>query len=104
MGKKIKTVGLDTNIFVYYFQAHPEFGSKVKKWFEKIRTGELKAVTSIISRVELLSYKQPLDVISSLREQFESAPNLAVYDVDVVIAEKTAELRQKHGFRLWLSY
>lgn len=101
MGKKIiKSVAIDTNIFIYYFQAHSEFGPKVKRWFEKIKRGEVKAVTSIISKAELLSYKRPQGEIISLKEQFESTPNLTVYDIDDAVAEKTAELRRKYGLRL----
>jgi predicted nucleic acid-binding protein len=101
MGKKIiKVVGIDTNIFIYYYQAHPEFGPKVKKWFERIRKGELKGITSILAKSELLSYQRPPKVISMLSEQFESTPNLVVFDVDDEIALKAAELRRKYSFRL----
>lgn len=101
MGKKrLKLVGLDTNIFIYYFQAHRFFGPKVKTWFEKFNNGEAKAVTSIISKSELLSYKRPEKTIDELRSQFDNVPNLKVYDVDDAVALKAAELRRKYGFRL----
>ncbi|OGM32443.1 hypothetical protein A2803_03140 [Candidatus Woesebacteria bacterium RIFCSPHIGHO2_01_FULL_44_21] len=101
MGKKIlKSVGIDTNIFIYYYQAHTEFGPKVRKWFERVKNGELKGVTSILAKAELLSYKRPPKLINALREQFESTPNLTVYEVDDAIALRAAELRRKYSFRL----
>lgn len=101
MGKKVlKTVGIDTNIFIYYYQAHPEFGPKVKAWFEDIEGNKLRGVASIISKTELLSLKRPNSGLSKLKDQFESTPNLTVYYVDDRIALKAAELRRKYGFRL----
>ena len=101
MGKKVlKIIAIDTNIFIYFYQAHPHFGQKSKEWVEKLRKGELRGVTSIITKAELLSFKQPPKVIKSLKEQFESTPNLIVCEVNDNVAVKTAELRRKYGFRL----
>lgn len=72
----------------------------MRKWFERVKNGELKGVTSILAKAELLSYKRPPKLINALREQFESTPNLTVYEVDDAIALRAAELRRKYSFRL----
>ena len=97
--KKVNTIGIDSNIFIYYFQAHPQFGPSVKAWFEDIINGKIKATASIIAKTELLSYKKPPRVIKDLKDKFESIPNLVVYDVDNDVALKAAGLRRKYGFR-----
>jgi len=96
----IRKIGLDTNIFIYHFQNVAPFKTKTDIVFEALVKGELKAITSIVAKAELLSYKQPLKIISALKDKFESTPNLTVFDVDDGIALKAAELRRKYSFRL----
>lgn len=96
----IKKISLDTNIFIYHFQNVAPYKTKTDVIFEALAESKLKAVTSIVSKAELLSYKQSPIIINDLKEQFESTPNLTVYDVDEKIALKAAELRRKYNFRL----
>ena len=96
----MQVAALDTNIFIYYFQKHPEFGPFVKPLFESILTNKLKAVTSIIAITELLSLKAPQKDVDKLRTLFLEIPNLRTIDVNERIALDAAHIRRSYGFRL----
>lgn len=51
-GKEDRRKFVDTNIFLYAIQAHPEFGEKSRKILEQIDKGE-KAVTSMMNIAEV---------------------------------------------------
>jgi predicted nucleic acid-binding protein len=96
----MQVTALDTNIFIYYFQKHPEFGPFVKPLFESILASEIKAVTSIIAITELLSLKAPQEDVDRLRTLFLEIPNLRTVDVNERIALDAAHIRRSYGFRL----
>jgi predicted nucleic acid-binding protein len=97
--KPPQVVGIDTNLFIYYYQAHPEFGPKTKPLFEKLITGKIRALTSIITLTELLSFPTDEKDIKTLGEQFFTTKNLTVYNVTPEIALEAATIRREYGFR-----
>lgn len=104
MGKKItplyQSVGLDTNIFIYYFNQHPTFGEKAKQIFLALTANELEAVTSIITLAELLSLKVSPAKTALLYKKFTVLPQLSFLPVDESIAVEAAKIRRRYGFRL----
>lgn len=98
--RKIKLVGLDTNLFVYLYQRHPQFLEPVKSVFEKIEKSQLKGVTSIITIAELLSYPLTKKVADEICESFFTTPNLRIVDVDREICSEAARIRQSYRFFL----
>lgn len=97
---KINVVGLDTNIFIYHFHNNPDFTSYTDKIFNLLVENKIKVVTSLITLIELLSFKAPHDRLRRLKESFEQLPNLTVFPVDESMALKIAEIRREYGFRL----
>lgn len=95
----IKLAGLDSNIFIYQFEDHPEFSQSTNIIFEKLARNKLKATTSIISLIEALSYPSPVEVRTNIQESFK-IPNLTVFEINQSIALETARLRREYGFRL----
>ncbi len=104
MGKKrltaYKEVALDTNIFIYYFHNHPEFGPKTREIFLALMAGDLRATTSIITLIELLSKKAPGLRIKELHEELLTTPNLTIFPVESKVALEAAKIRRKYGFRV----
>lgn len=93
-------VGLDTNIFIYYFDQNPEFGSKSKVLFDKLTEGSLQAVTSTIALIEILSHKiLTAKEVREMEDKFYNIPRLVVEDVDRSMAIIAAEIRREYGFR-----
>lgn len=95
-----KQIALDSNIFIYNLEGNPQFSSGSNLIFEKLVSNKLKAVTSIISLTEILSYPKTLDVAEQIIEDFFSTPNLAIFEVNKEIAVKAADLRRKYTIRL----
>ena len=97
-----KKIALDTNIFIYVFEQHPEFGEKAKWLLEQIEEGAYSAVASTISLTEIL-VKPIRDGNLALEKQykllFAHFPNLSVVPVDHTVAERAAFLRGKYGMK-----
>lgn len=93
-------IGLDTNIFIYYFHKNEDFGESAKEVFKTLATDKKKAVTSIITLTELLSLKMSDTGIDLLRDSFLQTPNLSIFDTNQKIALEAARIRRIYGFRL----
>ncbi len=96
---KNKLLGLDTNIFIYYLQADEEFGSTVKKIFELLAKNQARAITSVITYLELLSISAEKRDIEILQSHFLETPNLLIQDINQSIASEAAKIRREYGFR-----
>jgi predicted nucleic acid-binding protein len=89
----------DTNIFIYLFEGNAEHGLQVKKMFELLALNKAKAITSIITQVELLSLDSTPEDIQQLLELFLETPNLRVLDLGSEIATEAARIRRQYHFR-----
>lgn len=99
--KKLKLIALDSNVFIYYFEENPKFGSASKKIFNALSVKILRGITSILSLAELLSKKDlPENIASQVEEDFFEIPNLSILEVNREIAATAARIRRKYGFRL----
>lgn len=95
-----KVISLDTNIFIYNFEQNPHFAISVKRIFEKLEANQFTAITSIISQIEVLSFKMPPERVDLLQQLFLQTPNLTIYDVNQTIAIEAARIRRTYRFRL----
>lgn len=97
---RYKKVGLDTNIFVYYLQKHPQFGPTVRDIFQSLSKSKAEVITSVISLTEILSVKATTPFISLLQHEFLSIPFLNIIPVNNEIAIEAARLRRNSNFSL----
>jgi predicted nucleic acid-binding protein len=95
-----KIIALDTNIFIYYFQQHPQFGISAKKNFELLIKNKARAVTSIITLIELLSLKIPETEVNKFKSLYLETPNLATIEINQTIGIEAAKIRRIYGYRL----
>jgi predicted nucleic acid-binding protein len=98
--RKVKITGLDTNIFIYYFQQHPQFGASAKNIFESLVEDNAKAVTSIITLIELLALKIPETEVDKFKSLYLETPNLKTIDINQTIGIEAARIRRVYGYRL----
>lgn len=91
---KYKSVSLDTNIFIYYFQKNPQFGSLTKNLFQYLFKSKKQVFTSSISLTEILSVKAPLTLINKLQQEILSIPFLNIISVNNDIAIEAARIRR----------
>ncbi len=95
-----KKVGLDTNIFIYYFNASEEFGFKAKNIFSQLVANKSSAVTSIITLIELLSISSTDEEISFLNKLLLGIPNLKICDLGQNIGKEASRIRRKYGYSI----
>jgi len=90
----------NSNIFIYNLEGNSEFVKFTDSIFKKLLANKLKAVTSIVSLIEILSFQKTSNVAKQLTEDLFSTPNLEVFDVNQEIAVEAAKIRREYGFRL----
>jgi predicted nucleic acid-binding protein len=97
-----KKIALDTNLFIYVFEQHPEFGEKSKAILEQIEDGFVAAVASSVSLTEIL-VKPIREGNLTLEKQykllFSHFPNLTILPIDNMVAERAAYLRGKYNIK-----
>lgn len=96
----IKHAFLDTSIFIYYFEKHPQFGPRCKVIFEKLAYSKMQASTSIITLTELLSAPHIDNLSTKYSEELYGIPNLTVFEVNRKIATEAARIRRTYKFKL----
>lgn len=94
-----KLIGLDTNIFIYYFQKDKEFGLAVRSLFGVLAKKEARAVTSVITLTELLSITATDREVDALKAHFLETPSLIIEDINQTIGTDAARIRRTYGFR-----
>ena len=99
--KKVKRVGLDAMVFIYYAEAHQEFGPFSRKIFTDIESGSITAYTSTITVSEVLTgYRLAKNRIGEdiFKNMFRVLdPFLLMVPVTVEVADRAASLRARYG-------
>src|SRR5258708_77883 len=97
---KAKVVGLDTSIFIYFFEANERYGPLAQITINGIEKGIWQGVTSTITLMEITVRPWQMGRESTARE-YEAIlvhfPNLSIVDVDRTVARAAAQLRAKYN-------
>lgn len=95
-------VGLDTMAFIYHIEQAPPYAAVVRPFFEALEQGALRAVTSVLTLMELavrpLQMQRP-EVADDYELLLVHFPNLTIVDVDRTITRRAAELRAAYRLR-----
>jgi predicted nucleic acid-binding protein len=97
---QIDLIGLDTMIFIYAFECHPDYGPLAKAVFRALEEGLCYGCASVLALGEVLTgakKAQNTELLSRYRDVFQRFPGLNVADVDKVVMERMADLRVCHG-------
>lgn len=100
--KKHKHIGLDSNLLIYFIEAHPDYFKLTQHIFQSIETGRNLGVCSTLSLLEVLV--QPYRSKNSERvNQFygllTTYPHLNWLELSVEIADLGAEFRAKYHLK-----
>lgn len=98
--KNLRHVALDTNVFIYNLEENPKFIEFTDVIFKALIADKLSAVTSIITLAEILSYPQSAAQTVKIADDFFSAPNLKVLELNRKIATEAARIRRNYRFLL----
>jgi predicted nucleic acid-binding protein len=105
LGDKLRAahlVGLDSSVFIYYFEEHPRYQGLCTEVFDAMEVGTLQAVTSTVTLVEVLV--QPLakgtqDLASRYEQYLRGGPSLTLRSLDPDLALRAAQLRARYQIR-----
>lgn len=96
---RAKVVGLDTSVFVYFLENHPQYAPLAEITIKGIENGKWLGVTSTITLMEITVRPWQLGNETAARE-YEAVlvhfPNLTIVDVDRNVARAAAQLRAKY--------
>ena len=98
--ENIKLVCFDTSLFIYFLEKNPQFYDSAREYFSKLEKHSFKAVTTILTLTELLSFRNPIITEDQLVTEFFGTPNLTVFDVNRKISIEAARIRRIYGFKL----
>ncbi len=100
--KNVSTLAFDTAPIIYFVEANPTYDRLVTAVFQRVESGEITGVTSVISLCEVLVHpirNQNLSLKQSYRDIFQNSPNFFTQLINSTIAERAAELRAKYNLR-----
>lgn len=100
--KKYNRVLIDTNLFIYLMEKHPQYFELAKEVFQQIEKGQIYGITSVLVLTEVLT--KPIkdnneNLIRSYKAAISTFPNLSVKNIDNDICVTAAELRAEYGFK-----
>ncbi len=99
---KHKLIGIDTSPFIYHFEEDPDYSKLTFRLFEEIEKGGLKAVTSVLTLMEVLVRPKQVgdrQAVEDYRFVLKTFPNLALRPIDENCAEQASDLRAAYGVK-----
>ncbi len=95
-------VGLDTAPLIYFIEKYPTYLDIVRPFFQAISRGEVKAVTSVVTLIEVLVH--PLrcgdaGLAERYRDLLLNAEGLTTVAFSTEAAQEAARLRAIHNLR-----
>jgi predicted nucleic acid-binding protein len=97
-----KVVGLDTTPLIYFIEENSTYLELVSPFFEAIDQGEVSAVTSIVTLLEVLVHPfQHGDaaLVQQYRDILLNSQGLTTIPLSQDIAEEAARIRAAHNIR-----
>jgi predicted nucleic acid-binding protein len=92
-------IGLDTNLFIYFLEDHPRYGTWCASLFDRIERGHNPAVTSTVTLLELLvqPYRdQKEELAQKIFALISTYPKIEWVPVSMGLADRAAELRARY--------
>ena len=100
-----KTILLDTNCFIYYFEDNPKYADKLEKVFRGIQDGNNNAFMSIISFLEILVKPKKdnnIFIENKYKLMLTNYPNLSIIDMEYNIADIASRLRANYKIKKYM--
>ena len=97
-----KKVCIDTAPFIYYMEQHPHYGPIVQPVFEEIERGNIQAITTNITLLEVLVQPYRLGnekLAQRYRDILLHAEGLTTVTISNEISNTAAKIRAKYAIR-----
>jgi len=98
--EKAERIALDTSVFIYAFERHPQFGAPAQRVFQALEEGRCQGVASVLALGEILTgvrKAQNSELLLRYRDVLTRFPNLTLLDANVAVMEAMAELRARYS-------
>lgn len=98
----ISSIALDSNVLIYHLEGLPPYVELTTALIARLAAGELQAVISAVSVVELLvgpHREGAKRKVRAVREFVDELPNAVIAPVDLAVADAAAPLRAS-GLRM----
>ena len=96
---KTLLLAIDSMVFIYHLESYQNYTKKTTRLFKAVHQGKLRAVTSVVSLIEVLStpkLETSPQKVGLFSRFFYETPNLSTVDVTREISEQSAKLRRKY--------
>ena len=100
--KKHYRIALDTSVFIYFIESHPDYFPLCNRLFEAVEHSHNKASTSTLSLLEVLvqPYRMNKEELAiKFYALMSTYPHLTWLDMSLNIADLAARLRAKYRLR-----
>ncbi len=97
-----KRVLIDTSVWIYHFEQHPQLGGPAGKVIESLEEGKFRGIASELTLLELTVRPLQLgrqDVADDYEVLLDYFPNLELHPVSREILLEAAGLRARHRLR-----
>jgi predicted nucleic acid-binding protein len=101
-GIRDEIIGIDTMVFIYHLEDHPDYSHATERIFEAVEHGKYNAVTSVITLIEILVKPKRdgnLTVAKDYKDLLQTFPNFKIFDLDVKISDIASDLMAKYGIK-----
>ena len=95
-------IGLDTSIFIYHLEAHPQYLPLTRELLAEVETGRWVAITSTVTIMELTVRPWQLNrpaVARAYEALLAHFPHLILADTTRDVARQAAQLRARYRIR-----
>lgn len=100
--EKAGVVGIDTPVFIYHLEAHPQYSSLTREIFSSMENGKWAGVASAITLTEINVHPWQIgreDVARKYEALLVNFPNLSIVNIDRDVARIASQLRARFGVR-----
>lgn len=100
--KKHMRIGLDSNVLIYFIEAHPQYHRHTQRIFDSIEAGRHLGICSTLSLLEVLvqPYRRHNDeMVNQFYGLLTTYPHLVWTELSVEIADLGARLRAKYQIK-----
>src|SRR5215213_9921096 len=97
-----KIVGLDTAPLIYYIEEHKDYIDSLDKFFDSLKDGKFRVVTSTVTLLEVLVHplrRRDETLAHRYNDILLSSANISMCPVTFGLAQEAAELRARHNLR-----
>ena len=97
---KAGVVGIDTPVFIYHIEAHPQYSPLTQGIFSSMEKGKWTGVTSAITLMEINVHPWKIgreDVARKYEALLVNFPNMSIVNIDRDVARIASQLRARFG-------